>query len=425
MPEEKKKTQINDRRGNLKFILEKLERTTKMLAQRDLELAQVQKKREIEIKEFRSKAKDLEETREVLLNILEDAEEARRIAIAEKNRTLSIINSLTDGLMFFDENNNLSFMNPACEEMFRVRREEIEGKNAEKIKENSLLSPIINLIFWGGKVKKIEKAEFSPEQHITIEVTTVLLRGPGETGCIVIFHDISREKVVEALKSEFVSIAAHQLRTPLSAIKWSLSLLAEGQAKKEEREDLIDKVSKSNDRMIRLINDLLDITRIEEGRYVYKLTREDIKSIVRESIKPLREEARRKDVQLKLSAPKKNIPQVRIDKEKMNVAIQNLTENAVHYTKPNGRITITLTHDKRKKEVLLTFEDTGVGISKKQQHRVFSRFFRGENVVQLETEGSGLGLFIAKNIIEAHRGKIWFKSKIGVGSTFYFTLPVV
>ena len=408
---------FNQMTESLKKSREELEKAKIDLEQRVDELESFHK-------EVAKKTKDLKETREVLLNISEDAETASTLAIEEKNKTLAIINNLTDGLMVFDKSNNISFVNPRSEEMFWIKKEEIEGKNIEELKKYILLSPIIDVIFSKGKIKKVERAEFSPGGNVTIEVTTIPLKELEGTEAIVIFHDISREKVVEKLKSEFVSISAHQLRTPLSAIKWSLSLLKEGKMKEEDKEDLLNKVYQSNERMIGLINDLLDVTRIEEGRYLYNLKREDVKSVVRESIKSAQEEAKRKNIQFKLSLPKGKIPQVKVDEEKLGLAIQNLAENAVHYTKPGGKAIISVEYHKDKKEIFLKFKDTGVGIPKHQQKRVFSRFFRGENVMRMETEGSGLGLFITKNVIEAHKGKIWFESKEGKGSTFYFTLPV-
>ncbi len=115
------------------------------------------------------------------------------------------------------------------------------------------------------------------------------------------------------------------------------------------------------------------------------------------------------------------MPQVSIDVEKVKLAIQNLFENAIHYTPSGGKILISL--ESKDKQVQFSIKDTGIGIPEDQQHRVFSKFFRASNVLRKETEGTGLGLFIAKNIIEAHNGKIWFESKEDKGSTFYFTIP--
>jgi signal transduction histidine kinase len=130
----------------------------------------------------------------------------------------------------------------------------------------------------------------------------------------------------------------------------------------------------------------------------------------------------RKKIKFEFKKPEKKLPEVKIDVEKIKLAIQNFLENAIRYTKPGGEVIISLKYLEGKIE--FSIKDTGVGISKDQQARVFTKFFRGANVIRMETEGSGLGLFIAKNIIEAHGGRIWFESEEGKGATFYFTLPV-
>ena len=174
--------------------------------------------------------------------------------------------------------------------------------------------------------------------------------------------------------------------------------------------------------MITLINDLLNVTRIEEGRYLYRPVLTDIESLVQFVINTLRDQIKKKEIKFEYKKPKKKLPKVMLDVEKMRLAIQNLLDNAIRYTRPEGRVTVSLRHVK--KEIELSVKVTGIGIPKDQQERVFIKFFRGANAIRLETEGSGLGLFIVKNIIEAHGGKIWFESEEGKGTTFYFTIPV-
>jgi signal transduction histidine kinase len=238
----------------------------------------------------------------------------------------------------------------------------------------------------------------------------------------MILHDVTREKAIERMKTEFVSISAHQLRTPLSAIKWTLKMFLDGdlgELTKEQRE-FLEKTYKSNERMINLINDLLNVTRIEEGRYLYRPVLADIVPICQSVIDSYREEIEKKNLKFEFKKPKE-LPKVRVDIEKISLAIQNLLENAIRYNREGGEIEIVL--KEKEKEIEFSIRDTGIGIPKDQQNRVFTKFFRAPNAMRMETEGSGLGLFITKNIIEAHGGKIWFKSEEGKGTTFYFTLP--
>ena len=384
----------------------------------------LEKKVKERTQEIEKRAKDLEKSRTALMNILEDVKDARDRAEEEKNKTLSIIANFVDGLIVFDKTGNITMVNPFAEKMFETREEDIRGRNIMSMKDNLFFTRVADLITEKGKIKRVDRVEFSLKEDSVIEATTVFLKKEAERiGFLAIFHDISREKTVERLKTEFVSLAAHQLRTPLSAIKWSLALLKEGSFKGGEKDDVLDKASQSNNRMISLINDLLNVTRIEEGKYIYNPKRADIVEVIKQSIQSAIEAAKIKNVNFSFKPPKEGLPKVSIDEEKIGLSIQNLAENAVHYTESGGNVQISIYYDKDKQEIVCFVKDSGVGIPQMQQKRIFTKFFRGENVMRMETEGSGLGLFIVKNIIEAHKGKIWFESKDGEGSTFYFSLP--
>jgi PAS domain S-box-containing protein len=363
------------------------------------------------------------ETRLALLNMLEDTEEAKEKAEEEKNKTLAIINNFTDGLLVFDTNDRLSLFNPRAEVFFDIKARDVVERSISQLATFPTMKSLAALL--KEKIEGVYREELKISEKFTVEVSTVpIIHKKEKLGDLVILHDITREKMVERMKTEFVSLAAHQLRTPLAAIKWTLRMLLDGDLGEitEEQKDFIEKTYSSNERMIALINDLLDVTRIEEGRYLLKPTPASLEDVVQFVIKSYQEEIKRRKIKLEFQKPAKKTPQVMIDAEKMRIAIQNLVDNAVKYTPPQGTVTVSLKFTKKKIE--LSVKDTGIGIPKDQQERVFTKFFRAANVIRKETEGSGLGLFIAKNIIEAHKGKIWFKSKEGEGTTFYFTLPV-
>ncbi len=392
--------------------------------ERDFELTEIEKKREKELQELKRKTKELEEARMALMNILEDVEEARQKAEEEKTKTLAIISNFADGLLVFDKKGVISMVNPQAEKMFRIKEEMVKGKSLLDLRKYSLFAPAVDLIFKKGKVQKVKRVSFSPKKEITIEVTVVPLKKEKGEEYMAIFHDISREKTIERLKTEFVSLSAHQLRTPLSVIKWTLSLLREENLSEKEKKEFIEKLWIANERMIKLVNDLLNVTRIEEGRYVYNLQLKDIVEVATQVIKPRIELAKKKGLTFIFKKPKEKIPKVKIDEEKISLCIQNLVENAINYTPPGGKVIVSIEYDKNKKEILFSVKDTGIGIPKEQRQRIFTKFFRADNAVKMETEGSGLGLFITKNIINAHKGRIWFKSQENKGSTFYFSLPV-
>jgi len=385
---------------------------------------ELKKKVKEKTKELEKRTEELERSRRALLNILEDIKEALSKTEEEKNKTQAIITNFTDGLFLFDEKSNLVLVNPQAEVFFGIRARDLINKPISELSTVPALSSLVE--FLKSEVKGIFRKEFQASQDLVLEISTVPITGGegGKLGTLVIFHDVSREKMVERMKTEFVSIAAHQLRTPLSAIKWTLKMLLDGDFGKitKEQEDFIGKTYLSNERMINLINDLLNVTRIEEGRYLYKPAKTDIEAVVQSVVDSYKEESKKRRVEVEFKKPGKKLPLVLVDVEKIRLAIQNLFDNAIRYTPAGGKVTVSLKH--AKKEVELSIEDTGIGIPEDQKARVFTKFFRAANVMRIDTEGSGLGLFITKNIIEAHGGRIWFESKENKGSTFHFSLPV-
>jgi PAS domain S-box-containing protein len=359
------------------------------------------------------------------MNILEDVEESRSKAEDEKEKTLLIINNFADGLLVFDKNGKLDLINPQAEKNLDLKKRDIVGRPLSELKTFPTVEPIIDILTreTGEIFRKEIKIE--PRENLILEVSTVpILTDDIKTGTMVILHDISREKMVEKIKTEFVSLAAHQLRTPLSAIKWTLRMLLDGDLGKitEEQEELMGKCYQSNERMINLVNDLLDVARIEEGRYIYGMSTANMEDIVQFVLNTYKEEFEKRNIKIEFKKGEEKIPRVNIDVEKMKLVIQNLLDNAMKYTLSGGTVTIFLKYGK--KEIEVEVSDTGMGIPEDQKGRVFSKFFRGANALRIETEGSGLGLFLAKNIIEAHGGKIWFESEEGVGTTFYFNIPL-
>lgn len=232
--------------------------------------------------------------------------------------------------------------------------------------------------------------------------------------------------VANRMKTEFVSIASHQLRTPLSIIKWYVEFLT----KKEKQANLTEEqigylkiISDSNQRMIRLVNDLLDISRIETGRiqiHPEKINLVELTTNIINENQPLADKAH---IQIHLKSDA-DIPLLFVDPKRIGMVIENLLTNAIKYIsrEEGGLISVEISDQDHK--ILFSIADNGVGIPDKDKKKIFKKFFRAGNTMKLQTSGTGLGLFIAKAVVESHRGNIWFVSKEGEGTTFYFTLPV-
>lgn len=354
---------------------------------------------------------------------LENVDKEREKVEKERDKTTAILRNFVDGLLFIEEG-KISFLNIKAREFFGLAEGEGIGKSITDLAHHPSLSRLVKVL----KKEKMspKRAVLELSENLVLNVSAVpVMHQEQEIGLMIILHDITRERLVERMKTEFVSIAAHQLRTPLSAVKWILRMILDGDLGKvpENQAEFLEKTYQSNERMIKLVNDLLNVTRIEEGRFLYRVKPEDIVQVIEKAIAPLREIAERKKLKFEYETPKGKIPKISIDAEKIALAAQNLVDNAVRYTK-QGSIKVQVEFQKDKNTVLFSVADTGIGIPKGQQNRVFNRFFRASTAVKTETEGTGLGLFLVKNIIEAHGGKIWFKTIENKGSTFFFALPI-
>lgn len=228
---------------------------------------------------------------------------------------------------------------------------------------------------------------------------------------------------LDQMKSEIISIVAHQLRTPLSAIKWTLKILIDedvGKITPEQRE-LLTKGFESNERMIGLVNDVLAVDRLESGKLKYEFVPVQFEEIVQDMIRNLLPLATQNNIRVEFSSPEHLLPKIKIDPDKMHDVLQNLIDNAIKYTKSGGVVGVGVSMDNQ----LLHFwvKDNGIGIPDEEKEKIFSRFFRAGNAVHTKTEGSGLGLFIAQSVVKRHGGEIWFESVLGEGTTFHVTLP--
>lgn len=294
--------------------------------------------------------------------------------------------------------------------------------------KNFFVQPLVSLMNAFEELKKRNYKIYLNENPIK-EMNSVLLSFNDTAKKIEetesqLSDELKRTKEVDRLKSEFISVAAHQLRTPLSAVKWTLKMMIDedlGTLNPEQKTFLM-RGYEGNERMIRLVNDMLNVVRIEEGRFGYDFSLIKLEDLVENVVQDFIPIVKNKHIDLVFKKPEKELPKVWADSTKMRLAISNLVDNAIKYTPEKGSVTIEIKQGKIDLEV--SVKDTGLGIPSDQQKSMFTKFFRAENVVRVQTDGTGLGLFIVKNIIEKHKGKIWFASEENKGTTMYFTVPI-
>lgn len=260
------------------------------------------------------------------------------------------------------------------------------------------------------------------------EVTVTTLRNyRGKiSGSIVMMHDITHRKEVDKMKSEFVSLASHQLKTPLTTINWFLEMLLAGDAGDltDAQKEYAGEVYGASRRMARLVNDLLNVSRIDSGKLKIEPTPTQLEDFVQGIIGQVVPVGGESKCGVDFEKPPEKLPQVPVDQNLLGQVLQNLISNAVKYSPP-GRCQIMIKLENRENhDYCLSVRDNGFGIPKDEQKRIFEKFYRASNAALANSDSTGLGLYIAKWIIEAAGGKIWFESEVDKGTTFYLTIPL-
>jgi len=339
----------------------------------------------------------------------------------ERDKERAILANLSDGLIFINRRGIIEAVNSKAEKLLDFKAKEVLGKKIKNIDKSK-----VNLLeIFKDKYKK--RGELKPagrsEEVLRIYTVTIIDEENELIGTAKIIHDISREKFVDKMKSEFIMIAGHQLRTPLSAIKSAFDLLLKGNFGKMElkQKKVLEQCFDYNEKLIKMVDDLLDIFSIEQGKYYYQFVKTDLGGLLEEVSKRYQEAAGERGIKFNLAIDE-NLPEVKLDSYKIKLVLASLIENAVVYTDKGGEVNV----DCRAKngKMLITVKDTGIGISKESQSQIFTKFFRGTNALSFQPEGNGLGLFVAKNIVEYHEGKIWFTSEVDKGTTFFIELPL-
>lgn len=355
----------------------------------------------------------------------------------EKDQANAIISCMGEGLLVLDNAFKIKLINPTGERLLETTAKEAVNQNWAEFVSSYVGDKEINY-----DQRSSVKALQSNKIHITTigddhyyktrsgrkfpitAVSAPFITDGQVMGVVKVFREVSREKEIDRMKTEFISLASHQLRTPLSALKWFSELLLDGNSGElnNEQKQFVKNISDSTERMIELVNSLLNISRIESGRIIIDPKPTDLIELVRTLVVDLTAKIEEKKQKLIISNHE-TIPLINIDPKMIRHVYMNLIHNSIKYTPPGGELTIIIS---KKDDVIISqISDNGYGIPQEQQSKIFQKFFRASNIINNETEGTGLGLYLVKAIIESSKGKIWFKSEENKGTTFWFSLPII
>jgi signal transduction histidine kinase len=228
----------------------------------------------------------------------------------------------------------------------------------------------------------------------------------------------------QGLAPELLSMAAHQLKIPLTGNKWALEALRDGDYGElsESQRQIVDKICEGNAHAILLVDDVLMSEMGQKTVFELRTTSTSLVGLVEEVILELRSEAQRRNIDVTLIQPAEPISQVEVDPQKMRYVLENVISNSLHYTDDGGSVEVNIIDSAE--DVVVSVRDTGIGIPEEEWDKIFGKFYRAHNIKTKQVGGTGLGLFISKNIVERHGGKIWFESAEGVGTTFHISIPV-
>ena len=344
----------------------------------------------------------------------------------------ALFTSLGDGAIATDEFGKITRINPTALRLLGFNEREMLGawfpKKIVSLYEDgepvSLIDRPITRAFLTGRTvneKTYYRKRNGQTMPVAITVSPIMLNGK-PVGAIEVFRDITLEYEIDRMKSDFISLASHQLRTPLSAIKTYSHMLVDGymgDLTAAQKKSLRTIVTAAN-RMNELISTLLNITRVESGNMTVTPKTVNVERLAEEVIKEHSLAATDKDIHLELKSSSKTPPTLHTDVLLCKEVLSNLVSNGIKYTPEGGSVVVTLKN--RRYDVMLEVQDSGMGIPKYSQEHIFTKFFRAHNVVRQETSGTGLGLYLVKGLVDALGGKIWFESTEGKGTTFFVTL---
>lgn len=346
-----------------------------------------------------------------------------RVREEEATQRQSILESIADGVVVAGDAGEVVLANAAAERILGVPREKLIGRTIKRLYAEMLLS--------GGR-RVGDHAVFEWGDKVVMG-SLAPVKMPDETllGYVAVFRDVTREQQAERAKSKFVATISHELRTPMTSIKGYIELVNAGAAGNvnPQQRHFLEIVQANTERMVGLVNNLIAVSEMERGPIKIEPRPVDLAKVIEESVQAMRADAAGRELDLTVNLPSDLCP-ARGDPQRLRQIMDNLLENALHYTPSPGRIAIWATEAHLEEEgispqhyLVVSVRDSGVGIPLEEQERIFEKFYRVDNPLSTEAGGAGMGLAIVKSLVDAHSGRVWVESRVGAGSTFSFVIP--
>jgi two-component system phosphate regulon sensor histidine kinase PhoR len=346
----------------------------------------------------------------------------------EKDYLQTILKGMTEGVLVVDGRGRILMVNDALRRLLSLSSDVSDKMPLEIIRNAELEGAIRKALQDGENIALELDLDKSGEKTIEVNVVSTLASGrradedsEGIRGAIAVFHDITRLKQLEKIRQDFVANVSHELRTPLTTIKGYAETLLDGALKEDQAFQFVQVIKRHTDRLTKIVEDLLMLSRIETKEFQLKLEVVSARDFIDDVVDFVKEPAEKK----KISVSQNEIPSslaVRADRSYLEQILINLLDNAIKYTPEGGRVVVSAA-EKDSKDIQFSVEDNGIGIPKEDLSRIFERFYRVDKGRSKELGGTGLGLSIVKHLVQAHGGRVWVESQPGKGSIFYFTLP--
>ncbi|MFH1062185.1 MAG: ATP-binding protein [Candidatus Omnitrophota bacterium] len=338
-----------------------------------------------------------------------------------KSRLEAVFFSMFEGVMIIDLDGTISLMNQALKNVLKIEESPLAKKPIEVIRNLQIQEIVEDILDSNADMLSQEISTLLPEEKVLLVHAAKIKKNENTEGAVLVFHDLTTLRSLEKVRQDFVANVSHELRTPISSIKgFAETLLSGALDDQENAQDFLKIILADSNRLASLIDDLLNLAKIESGKLVMEKKPCKLRQIVERVITSLKSQADAKLIIMKINIPE-NIPDILADETRIKQVLLNLIENAIKYNTPKGEILISA--QEKNNFVKVDISDTGIGIPNKDLSRLFERFYRVDKARSRELGGTGLGLSIVKHIIQAHSGEVFVQSLEGQGSTFSFTIP--